>query len=234
MTNYLNPANNPPDPNFANAGYHNDQGNPLHYDPSRTQEEENRRLLDGVSPSAAAVVEPVAIDLKATALADAVAKGWRVFVSPFKRNAKVMVQSGRSTVCLLGQDIPFIAGMTAPGGTEVRRIGDVYAKFVGGVLLVDPNKVNPATQQPTGDIILKWAESHSEVCRDAINDPQAEIWASMKMGQRETATNRPSMPPSMDVDAVLRGDYSSVAGGKASLVTKAKAILERQGTAAAV
>jgi hypothetical protein len=159
-------------------------------------------------------------DAKANALASEIRSGKRVFISPRARNFRKLIQPGRPTVVYAGTKIAAIAGQPAAGGTEIARIGDIFAHFVGGVMVVDPTTDN-------GKVILAWAEKNPDLCRDAM-DPTSEVWAALKTAQLNLAHKEPSMAQNLDVDRMLSGDYSGFTE-RDSLVAKARKVLTLQG-----
>lgn len=195
---------------------------PRAYDPSTSLEAQVRAELDergSVPQEHLAAV----FDIKAQAMASDVQAGKRVFVSPRYKNYKKLIHRGKPTVVYAGTSTPFIPGSGQPGGTEIRRIGDVFAQFVGGVMVIDPSTED-------GRLILEWAESHPQECRDAMN-PGTEIWAALKEGQLNLANKEPSIPTNIDIDRVLRGDYGGFAEND-SIVSRARTIIQGKGQVA--
>ncbi len=133
----------------------------------------------------------------APAEASSVPEGTRSFVAPAHPNGKFLVRQGK-----------LIQAPSPEGPRDIRREGDVWAKFTSGVLVTDDPDV------------IAWCEKHPELCRDAF-DPETEVWAALIEAQRETATRGASLPPSLDVSKLLRGDLSGL-GNLSSLTTRAR------------
>lgn len=203
----------------------NDQSNPgtdpRLYDPSKNLTDqvaaEKAKLQEnGASLEAAAAGIS---DIKAEAIVAQVKSGKRVFVSPSKQNSTIMVRPGTVQIVYAGTNRPVVQGAPATNGTEAKRLGDIKAKFVGGILVVDPSV-------PDGQTILDWAESHPEICRDAM-DPQSDIWVAMKQSQLNLAAREPSLPGNINVDKVLAGDYSGF-NERDSVASRARRMLQTE------
>jgi hypothetical protein len=124
-------------------------------------------------------------------------EGVRSFVAPAHPNGKFMVKPGK-----------LIQAPSPDGPRDIRREGDIWAKFSGGVLITDEPEV------------IAWCEKHPDICRDAF-DPQTEVWVALREAQRETATRGASLPPSLDVAKLLQGDMSGL-GDLSSLTRHAR------------
>ena len=160
--------------------------------------------------------DDLAIDLAAARVAEAMAAGRRAFIAPVHKNTKFLIEPGKPTITAAGSDMPAVAGMNYPQGTEIRRLGDVFIQFVGGICILDPDDPHYSRQ-------LQWCEEHPEIARDA-KDPTTDTWAVMKEGQTPLKDREPGFDPSVDVDAVMRGDMSSFARA-GSIAAQARAIL---------
>lgn len=158
-------------------------------------------------------------DIKAGAIASAIRSGKRAFVSYSKVNATVLVRVGKTTLVYQGTRMPVVPGAVHPGGTEIRRVGDIRLQFAGGVAIIDPS-----TEE--GQVQLAWAESHPEQCRDAM-DPDSETWAALKRAQLNLADREPSLPGNINVDNVLKGDFSGLQE-KDSVVARARRMLAQE------
>jgi hypothetical protein len=132
----------------------------------------------------------------------------RVFLCPKEPNTTFLVKAGAM--------VSFRDPNSPTGKRDAQRDGDIFARFVNGVL---------ATDDP---VVIEWceghgpdAEAHKEyhrkvgtnaractvghgLCCDAQN-PQAEVWAEFKSAQVPTATREATMPTGIDVDAILTG-----------------------------
>jgi len=158
--------------------------------------------------------DPLA-EARARQIAEAVSFGKLAYISPVHKNTKFLIRSGKSTLCVQGSDVPAMAGMNQP--TEVRRIGDVFIQFSQGICILDPDN------DPDDLVRLDWAIQHEDICRNAM-DPMVDTWLSMKEGQLNLSTREPSLDPSLDVDAVMRGDFSGFST-TGSLAARARAII---------
>jgi hypothetical protein len=127
--------------------------------------------------------------------------GTRVFVAPAYPNMRVLVKQGK-----------LIQAPSPDGPRDIRREGDVWAKFVGGILVTDDPDV------------IAWCEAHHDVCRDAY-DPKTEVWVALVQAQRETATSEAKLPPGLDVEKLLEGDIAGL-GGLTDLVKNARSAAE--------
>ena len=94
-------------------------------------------------------------------------------------------------------------GATSPGMRS--RDGDVWAKFVDGILVTDDPRV------------IAWCDENTKICRRA-DDPMTKSWATIKALQARRA-NREQILDSSEMDA----DASFPVGGAGELVTKAEA-----------
>lgn len=189
-----------------------DADNPRLYDPTSTIEFQTAAALAQRGESVQAAADAIQ-GLKEEALVEAWKSGKRAFVSPGRVKGSYMIRPGKLTACYKGTSIPYVAGTSANNGTEMRRVGDIKAVFQGNVLIVDPST-------PEGKVIEAWAEAHPEICRDAAS-PETEIWVAFKQGQQNLAGRAPSIPTNMDIDKVLRGDYSGFSE-KESIAARAR------------
>lgn len=128
--------------------------------------------------------------------ADIAAKAERLgkvaFVAPVQRWYRVLVNPNNT------KPVSFPDKDSPRGQKMVERDNDVFLEFKDGIAVLDPNDAE--------DILrIEWCEAHEDVCRNA-NDPMTEAWASMKEAQTATAQRDPILPPSMDINAALRGD----------------------------
>ncbi len=85
-----------------------------------------------------------------------------------------------------------IAAPITAGGTPgmiplVRREGDVWAKFINGVMVTD-----------NADVI-EWCKNHTKICRRS-DDPMTKSWATLKSLQARRA-NRERLLDSSEMDA---------------------------------
>ena len=199
---------------------------PRLYDASKTIEAENAELLSERLARGDTVekANEVIVGIKEEALIEALQSGKRAFVSPSRVKGSYMVRPGKMAIVYAGTDMPVQAGAPAVNGTETRRIGDIKAKFEGNVLLIDPS-----TEE--GAVILEWALKHPEICRDAM-EPETEIWAAFKKGQLNLAASEPSIPTNLDIDKVMRGDYSGFSE-KESIAARARKRLASENAALA-
>lgn len=176
----------------------------------RKAREAGATILGGSTPAGSGDPE-----LLAAKLAEAIQFGRIAMVSPVHKNTKFLIKTGKLMACMAGSDVPAIPGVNQP--TEIRRVGDIAIKFEGGICILDPDNVE-------GDIErLDWCLQHEDVVRNAM-DPRVEEWTSMKEGQTNLSTREPTLNPGVDVDAVMRGDYSSF-NQAASLASRARQIL---------
>lgn len=152
-----------------------------------------------VEESAKATAQATA-EAQAQVLVDAIRQGKMAFISPSAKTYRKLVKPGRVTACYPGTQLPIIPGAPSQNGVDMTRVGDIWATFSGGMLIVGP-------QDENGVEIIEWASSHPDVCRDAM-DPSTETWAAMRGSQLNMADREPSLPTNIDVDAVLRGDFS--------------------------
>lgn len=207
---------------FGNMG----ASDPRLYDASSTLEAQNAAILAERMAAGESVekANDAIIGFKEEMLVEAIKSGKRAFVSPSRVKGSYMVRPGKLTIVYAGTEMPVQAGAPAVNGTETRRIGDIKAKFEGNVLIIDPS-----TEE--GAVILEWAEKHPEICRDALN-PETEIWAAFKKGQLNLADKEPSIPTNMDIDKVMRGDYSGFSE-KESIAARARKRLVAENNAAA-
>lgn len=184
---------------------------PRLYDPNTTIEAETAARLKEASDYEPGKAAEVMQGIKEQTLVNAWQSGKRAFVSPMRVKGSYMVKPGPLVVCYAGTNTPVQAGAPASSGTEIKRLGDVKAVFQGNVLIVDPEETftHPVTGQEIqkGKILELWAENHPEICRDAMN-AETEIWAAFKQGQLNLAGKEPSIPAAIDIDKVMRGDYS--------------------------
>ena len=130
--------------------------------------------------------------------------GFRCFIAPAHKNCHFLVVAGKV------QTVP-----TIEGPRQLSRDGDVWADFSGGFLLTDD------------PIVIDWCEKNHDICRDVM-EPQTEAWAALREGQLNTSKREPSIPASMDIEAMLRGDVVNV-GGADSLVAIARSVLSGKG-----
>jgi hypothetical protein len=182
---------------YSNLG----ASDPRLYDENQTIEAENARILVAAAENADGLkrVDNVMKGIKEEALVQAWQSGKKAFVSPMRVKGSYMVKPGVLTTVYPGTNTPVMPGSPATS-FEQRRIGDIKAVFQGNVLIVDPST-------PDGAVIYEWALAHPEICRDAEN-AETEVWAAFKQGQLNLATREPSIPVNIDVDRVMRGDYS--------------------------
>ena len=174
-----------------------------------------RKEMEGAGIPVQEIMVSKIAELRASGLAEAIQGGKRAFVSGTVKTFRQLVQGGKPTTVYQGTEMPFLGGQ-APAGVETRRLGDIFARFTGGILVVDP-----ATEE--GAIITAWCEAHPEVCRDAT-DPQTDVWVALKESQQNTSLKEPSLAPDMDIDKVMAGDYSGF-GNTGSVGARARQIL---------
>lgn len=175
------------------------------------------RALD---PAAAHAALEASTELNANRVAEAVQAGKRAFIAPAHKEHNFLIVGGKETLVIAGTNIPVTPGQAVQHATEVGRIGDVRLRFNGGIALIDPETME-------GKVQLEWALAHPDICRDAVNDPMVEIWASLKEGQLNKMDREPSIPRGMDVDKVLKGDMSGFAES-GSIASRARGILAIQ------
>jgi|SRR3990170_2555228 len=134
----------------------------------------------------------------------ALEEGFRCFVAPAHKNSKFLARPGK-----------FVRANPAQGRPLDERDGDIWVEFTGGyVILGDPDAIS-------------WCEERPHICRDVM-DPKTEAWAALIEGQLNTSTRQPSIPTTLDVDAVLRGEVTEL-GQADSLVSRARAALSGAG-----
>lgn len=137
--------------------------------------------------------------------------GYRIFLSPHYPNAAFLATAGKPRVGI---------NPAAPMGVEplAERRGDVWVKFDSGVCATDEVEV------------IKWLEAHSgdqtahgdyhraknedvmcgnpySLCRE--QGPGSDVWAELKLGQMDIMTRNKTIDPSLDVEALMRGDYAT-------------------------
>lgn len=159
-------------------------------------------------------------DMKAMDVADAIRAGKRAFVFPAHLTYKRLIQFSKPQAVYAGSETPIVAGSSTPGGVEVRRVGDIYIRAVGGICIIDPR-----TEE--GQVQVEWAEAHPEICRDAML-PETEVWAALKTSQQQRSDKEPSLPASLNVDAMLRGESTGF-GEVDSIAARARAQLALAG-----
>ena len=199
---------------LLNTEYNQDFGQPRAYDPGldvgaavRAAKEAGLVNLSGVDPS---------LDAEAARVAQALKDGKIAFVSPMNKRAHILVKGGKLTPCYAQTDEPVVAGVPATNGTEMRRLGDIFLDFEGGITILDPS-------DPDDQVRILWCEANPSVTRNCMAQ-EVEQWTAMKEGQLNTAIKEPSLDPGLDVDRVLAGDYSAF-GKAGSLASRARAIL---------
>lgn len=197
--------------------YHQDFGTPRSYNPDmdvglavRQAKEAGLVNVGGIDPLAEA---------QAARIAEAVGSGQRAFISPMNKTAKIMVKGGVMTPCYPNTDNPIVPGAPSAMGVEMRRLGDVFVEFEGGMCILDPN--GGSDGQDT--LRIMWCEANPQITRDCLS-PEVEQWSAMKEGQLNTSIREPSLDPGMDVDRVLAGDWSAFSNA-GSLAARARAIL---------
>ena len=121
-------------------------------------------------------------------------QGFRAFVAPVEQNTRFLVKPGQ---------VSQIRDPNSPTGQrDAMRVGDKFAQFTGGTLVTDDPD------------IIAWCEAHEEICRDAELSSTV-IWYNLKLGQTPLATQDPSLPSSIDIDGLMRGEYQRFdKGGK--------------------
>lgn len=182
-----------------------DLGTARVYDPSTdvSNRVEEARQAGMVSQDSLSEAAKAANAAAATAVSNAVRSGKRAIIAPVHKNHNFLIKGGIAMAVYPGTSIPVAAGVPVQGGAEVARVGDVRVKFTGGIAILDPN-------EPDFDVQIAWVASHPDICRD-ISEPGVEIWASLKEGQMDTMYVSASMPKALNVDAIMRGDFSSFA-----------------------
>lgn len=195
---------------------------PRLYDPSRDVSAEAAAHAAEVS-GAAADVQDALHQMEAKRIADAIESGKKAFVFPQRRNYRKLVKAGTLQACFSGTHTPIPSGVRADN-PEIARVGDIWLHAKGGILIFDP-------EEEGGQEILAWCLEHPEICRDAL-DPQTEVWAHLKTSQTQFKNKAPSMSQGLDVDAMMRGDYTSAMEND-SLVSQARRQLEANAAAKA-
>lgn len=182
---------------------------PRVYDTSQTLEAETTPQRIEVQQAVNQANAQMAVEHSAQMLASAIRTGKRAFVAPLHKNYRILVKAGP----MGNQPHPnFPQGIAA-------RSGDIWLTFTGGIAIIDPSTPEGATQ-------LAWCEKHADKCRDAF-EAETEAWSSLKEAQAERPDAVPSLSPSIDVDALMRGDYSSLSA-RQTLAARARAILEAE------
>lgn len=152
---------------------------------------------------------------QAKALSKALADGARAFIFPYDAGGKLNLLLSEPADCVV---LTVMDASTPTGRRETMRKNDVFLEITNGVATIRPN-------DPYRELKLKWCESHPKRCRE-YNAPEADTWAKMIDAQLNKANREPSLDPSLDVDAIIAGDFSGL--GKAdSLVGRASILLEQ-------
>lgn len=195
---------------------------PRQYDPADdiSRQADAQRAEVMASQAQAGAFKSAQIDGLAETLAAAAKSGLRAFIAPCHKSTKFLIRGGAPMLCIAGTGIPVVPGSNTQQLTAVERVGDVNLQFTGGIVVIDPK-----TQEGAGQ--LQWCLDHPDICRDVVNDPAVEVWASLKEGQLELADRGPSIPKNLDVDAALRGDFSGLSE-TGSIAARARAMLVAQ------
>lgn len=193
----------------------NAQNNPRSYDSGRDLSGETSGFVP--DPVGAQALRAAEIELQAAKLVGAVQAGNRAFIAPAHKQGRFLVRGGKQMMVVSGTSIAIERGMQVSQQTEVGRVGDVWLSFVGGIAIIDPSTED-------GQVQLQWCLDHPDMCRDAVNDNAVEVWASLKEGQLQKIDQEPSIPTSLNIDAALKGDFSSF-GESGSIAARARALL---------
>jgi hypothetical protein len=140
----------------------------------------------------------------------------RTFVSPAYKNQEFLIVAGK---VISAPPNAFSGGMPI----DLRRDGDVWAKFVSGVLQTD-NPVIIAWCEANDGSVLEDGEVEPDICRD-VNDPQTRAWVALVEQTLNTGSKDATMPPGTDVGKILRGEATPVGGSE--LMDRAIAAQER-------
>ena len=148
--------------------------------------------------------DPEVMEIQAQRIIDAQKSNLRAFVFPQHQQFRQLVVPGKE---------PSFELQARDPGRFSRRVGDIWLEATGGIAILDP-------AQEGFEARVAWCEEHTNICRDAFL-PETVIWASMKTAQQDTMYRDATMPKSIDVDAVLRGDMSQLSA-EDSLVARAQ------------
>lgn|SRR5574341_329102 len=153
----------------------------------------------------AAQTRAAVLDKPITALPDE-AQSHRAFVAAKEyANARFLVVKGTPV------KTPFMSGNPIGVQPISHREGDVFATFVGGVLVTaDPR-------------IIDWCLKNPAKCRPA-DDSRSRAWASIKEGQTPLANREAVVPSDIDADEMFYGGGMAEAiapGAQAGLVEAA-------------
>lgn len=169
------------------------------YDASQDTNAAASAAREGVEQTARSASDAQA-ELQAQVIVAAVNAGKRAFINPTAKTYSFMVKPGKLMACYAGTKVPVVPGQASAGGIEMARVGDIRARFVGGMLIV-------GLEDENGPDIIAWAEAHPDVCRDAL-DPMTETWAALRASQLDLAEKEPSLPKNINIEQILRGDFS--------------------------
>lgn len=146
-----------------------------------------------VDTKRAAAVERAQAALAAMADAGMIAKGESddtvvAYVAPVEKNTRFLVKPGTPLT---------VNDPNSPRGKRMyEREGDVWVEFTAGICVLTKGE---------DDEKIAWCDAHPEICRSAA-DPMTEAWVYMKEMQIATANRDATLPASIDVEALLRGD----------------------------
>jgi hypothetical protein len=132
-------------------------------------------------------------------------KNLRTFVSPAHKNQDYLIVAGK---VVTAPPNAFSGGM----GIDLRRDGDVWAKFSGGVLQTDDLEVIAWCEAHDGSV-LEDGTVEPDICRD-VNDPQTRAWVALVEQTLNTGDKEATLPPGTDVGAILRGEATPVGGSE--------------------
>ena len=125
-----------------------------------------------------------------------------VFVAPAHPTGKFLVKPGD----VLMQPSPY-------GPWPVSRHGDVFIRFHGGLIIIDPS-------DPNDQVRLAWLRAHPEIARDA-DDPQTDLWVKLTTDKHPTSRREASLPANANIEEILDGNFNSF--GSSDLMNRARA-----------
>lgn len=156
------------------AGF-GDSGAPIEGAPTQAER------LD--APDAAGAAQAAGTLDKETITAEMPESGMVAYVAAAQHaNSRWLVQPGEVVKAGIA------AGVTTGIIPLVKREGDIWAKFINGVLVTDVTE------------IIQWCGDHTDICRRS-DDPMTKGWATLKSLQARKANREQLVDPSeMDAD----------------------------------
>lgn len=146
-------------------------------------------------------------------------EGFRTWMAPTYPNARFLIRPG--TI----QKVPYQLGAPMGIASMSGRDGDVWAKFVNGVLSTDDPEINAWCEAHSGDpdahvayhnegsktgdcVKLSSCKTPYGLCRE--DGPNIDTWAELKMGQTPTSRRPAIISPEINVDALMGMNPESV------------------------